>query len=1065
MSTLINCSVVRGGKVLYPWKIVCSTIPGLTVRGFFEDVVLPDMSKSVGEPCEPLEAAYLGNCKEKLDRIDLSLPLDESVGLFGHYLKYLLSEHATCTRNEPHASAFEIMMAAQRQAISKCLPDLRPETNGKDRLHNALVSFLNKRELKWRASDVESCGKSFLKALTDLLWYIDGHHSAFSRQACPIPSVFGAFQGFNRPELHGHRKREHTNMSRVDLCSYTQAVYRCLLSDYWGCGKWIALKAEVEQLVNSVSKYSDSLGEHLKRMKEVHASDTPVRKLSDWVSYCFIDVARSVSSSLHSVDAIIQGYPSYQPLLVNEQSPSDARRRYNFLQELKHGLSIPVVHLTYKAGNNVGDLHYIWHGDHAETSTAVLERSLGVVETLRPNFATFSTRAMRKAMFTKFGRISPVTKPSVLRCYYRELTGDRGAASNATEEEVDRKVKQLLDMEPEDVRTLTDLAEVSTQQKTKFDVFWSECAKFLSEDIGLAVDDRRHDCVTHLAKAISVRDLLEQVQARCPPDCPIPSQEWLRLQFWPKTPRTHAALHYTGRLNVKFMIQQRQFRKEHEDGHYAAALFRYEREYSVRMRDHCNFVCVDDKHRAKVGEPGYPVAAAERGRRVIVARNSTFEVGDHDFTKFSVVPSVALKVDVPEDVSESWYRGDVVITLKDAAFEPSSPMRHSAELVQTLRSDLKPILFLYSDGGPDHRVTYINVQIALIALFRRLDLDYLCAARTAPCHSWRNPVERVMSTLNLGMQCVGLMRGKGSKEFEQEVKKCNSLASLRSAAAKHSNVKEESLDSMAPVKVLLSDVFRRLRLKDREFHVNVAASDAEVEEMWESLSTVDPSLTSSESIRKGNLPSKPQLVQFLDHCCRQRHYFFEIRKCGDRSCTICKAVRLPDEVFSSLRPLPDPMPGADGHYLPFDEAFGKQTSEAHRPSLQTKAKRKKTLPFHGVLQHVKNVNMMLECEECGMWRLLYARRKLKAAQRRDLEHALEDWTFTCGAQLQDLDLPGDLGEVYVREMSCGEPIEKLYYSAKYDPICIYCALPQSFTDPQFYPLCASCQNREKIRKS
>ncbi len=71
--------------------------------------------------------------------------------------------------------------------------------------------------------------------------------------------------------------------------------------------------------------------------------------------------------------------------------------------------------------------------------------------------------------------------------------------------------EKLLDMEPEDSRTITDLSEVTTQHKTKFDVFWSECSKFLSKNICLAVDDRRHDSVAHLAKAISVQDLLEQV--------------------------------------------------------------------------------------------------------------------------------------------------------------------------------------------------------------------------------------------------------------------------------------------------------------------------------------------------------------------------------------------------------------------------------------------------------------------------------------------------------------------------------------------------------------------------
>ena len=104
-------------------------------------------------------------------------------------------------------------------------------------------------------------------------------------------------------------------------------------------------------------------------------------------------------------------------------------------------------------------------------------------------------------------------------------------------------------------------------------------------------------------------------------------------------------------------------------------------------------------------------------------------------------------------------------------------MRHMAELYSLLSSqpDQKWVLLLYTDGGPDHRVTYVSVQLTLIVIFKLLDLDFLCAARTAPCHSWCNPVERIMSTLNLGLQCVGLMREKMDDSFESEASKCKSL--------------------------------------------------------------------------------------------------------------------------------------------------------------------------------------------------------------------------------------------------------------------------------------------------
>ena len=120
----------------------------------------------------------------------------------------------------------------------------------------------------------------------------------------------------------------------------------------------------------------------------------------------------------------------------------------------------------------------------------------------------------------------------------------------------------------------------------KFEVFRSEAQKYINEELGVAVDDRRHGEV-HLAKAISIRDLTEQVSHRCPPDTAIPSEEWLRLQFWPKTPKTRVSLQYTGRLNVRFMVQKRQFRKSHEDEHYASAIVRYLREYVIKLKDYC----------------------------------------------------------------------------------------------------------------------------------------------------------------------------------------------------------------------------------------------------------------------------------------------------------------------------------------------------------------------------------------------------------------------------------------------------------------------------------------------
>ena len=67
-------------------------------------------------------------------------------------------------------------------------------------------------------------------------------------------------------------------------------------------------------------------------------------------------------------------------------------------------------------------------------------------------------------------------------------------------------------------------------------------------------------------------------------------------------------------------------------------------------------------------------------------------------------------------------------------------------------------MVIFTDGGSEHRVNLDSVKIPLILLFKKLNLDFLLAFRTAPNNSWTNYVERVMSTLNLALQNVALAR-------------------------------------------------------------------------------------------------------------------------------------------------------------------------------------------------------------------------------------------------------------------------------------------------------------------
>ena len=135
-------------------------------------------------------------------------------------------------------------------------------------------------------------------------------------------------------------------------------------------------------------------------------------------------------------------------------------------------------------------------------------------------------------------RVYPIIWQSTitLREAYRRLTNDQSAATNLDQELVDKREQELLDMEDPDL--IWDIFVDNKGQPEKY----LECKRFIDSVVETAIDDRHHDnvendtdgnqeIVTHLATALSISDLHEQVSARLPEGTVIPSKQWLRLQM------------------------------------------------------------------------------------------------------------------------------------------------------------------------------------------------------------------------------------------------------------------------------------------------------------------------------------------------------------------------------------------------------------------------------------------------------------------------------------------------------------------------------------------------------
>ena len=154
---------------------------------------------------------------------------------------------------------------------------------------------------------------------------------------------------------------------------------------------------------------------------------------------------------------------------------------------------------------------------------------------------------------------------------------------------------------------------------------------------------------------------------------------------------------------------------------------------------------VDDKAIIPVGEPSAAVSTDVRGHhRSLVPSSSFLGALDHDFHTHGVVPSVSLLISIPESLLDSFFTGQVYVGNKNKVTQPSSPLRHSTGLSNTLIREAcsensvigdKSILLVLSDKGPDHKLSYGSVHVAFLALFLRLNLDMLIAVRTCPYQS------------------------------------------------------------------------------------------------------------------------------------------------------------------------------------------------------------------------------------------------------------------------------------------------------------------------------------------
>ena len=602
---------------------------------------------------------------------------------------------------------------------------------GELKQYNTFVNFLKSSNFGVQGFHSEDF-TGFAKCFCKLLWEIDPHQSKFSsNKGINFHKKIKQFFGFNTPEKHHHKPK---NLSALSLALKVNELKKYSERKYMVTHRFKLLKEIVDSTIEQVSSYVDLLEGQIQRTQKNHHLDNNDidEVVTNFVATRVkmkVTLSTSYSSEFDAIRVALQDIDHYSPVNVSDLIPNNDSvsrvQRCRFINHLlAEGLpflihNVTVFHFRLPSEGPHRAIHFLWTQPTTDESNNPQHTKL--ICDIREKKTKYFTRSMKKEVRSKLLRLG-VVKPHLSKFALKDLLGDESAPDSDSQRVILNKL-EVFGTAGEDI--IIDLRN-NNGRKPKYDSFWNIVSKYISDKT--AVDDRRHVTVdadsdgkevviVNMALAMSYADMYRTCIKIAHDDglSEVPSYSWFLLQFWPCNRSTSAIMHHTGRLKVRRVVQSRALRKTNVDGHYARAVYKFLRKRAIKHRLSCVFLSADAKCKISVGEPGYPLAAVARGKKVIVGENEVFKVADHDYHKLSIIPDGVLVHDIPEHDDEvltdtvdkhsedtlgsatkqnvgGWYSGNVHYCFKNMVLQGSSSIRGITELGKLLHKE-------YSNSG------------------------------------------------------------------------------------------------------------------------------------------------------------------------------------------------------------------------------------------------------------------------------------------------------------------------------------------------------------------------------
>lgn len=378
-------------------------------------------------------------------------------------------------------------------------------------------------------------------------------------------------------DQQGHKKKGPGNLSSNGILEQIKKIDSLLEKPFMKGTRWEKVFKDLCDLKISFESFVTNRVDTNIAMQQHHQLPVPP---TDNVKLTVIPPCKQPGKSAKimysEMNKVLASTAYYEPVNVYEMAPIERSQRYRFINGLASSFRVHLYRVTNK------NVAFVWKIPE-DSDGNILNESLKVTRMIDADLPKYHTRLMKNKAVKMFKNVKNFDRGSLLNLYTLMSNEESETISSETIEMLHSKIRSGTSIEQ-----LFEEQECEKALKgTKFDNFF-KAAQQLLEDYSAAVpDERRHgESLNRSPLFVSLRDFHQKSERKMfdmfegDDKNHVPSLEWFRLQLVPQNKYANTAKAYTGRLKLKWRLQERLLRKFHVDHHYGAKVLQYFKEFA-----------------------------------------------------------------------------------------------------------------------------------------------------------------------------------------------------------------------------------------------------------------------------------------------------------------------------------------------------------------------------------------------------------------------------------------------------------------------------------------------------